>query len=215
MCMSKEMEENVLKTDEDFHEDLDKNFLEFEGKYTSDIAMLPVFKDLMESSPEVKDFLYVEGEDIYYSKGDEFLRHRLPTKISPRSELTHKKKPEGASNNIARTEVDVRVDKNDVVTIKKFCDVLGFKHYFRITKYCHIYYTAESTLVFYSIKDHEGGKGTRDHFVEIEVDKKLAANITRNECKAIIRRWENFLAPIGIKYQKRLDRQLFDIYRKF
>jgi adenylate cyclase class IV len=198
-----------------FHEDIDTDFLEYESKYAVDVDVMFRFKNLVESNEDVKSFLYAEGDDVYYSKGDEFLRHRLAAQDSSKSELTYKSKPEGASNNVARTEVDLRVDKCDVHTVRKFTEVLGFKYNFRITKYCHIYFAKDATLVFYSIKDHDSKKGTSDHYIEVEVDKELSSKLTKDECRAIMRKWENFLEPIGIKYQKRLHRQLFDIYRKF
>lgn len=207
--------EKAKEEDKQFHKDIDTDFLEYETKYSVGEGAVYLFKDLMETSEEVRDFLYVEGDDIYYSKGEAFLRHRLPTKASPRSELTHKSKPKEAINNVARTEVNLKVTKNDLETVKKFTEVLGFKYNFRITKYCHIYYTKDANLVFYSIKDHDGRKVTRDHYIEIEVNEDLATELTKEECKEIIRKWETFLEPLGVKYQKRLYRQLFDIYRKF
>lgn len=203
-------------SNKDFHEDIDTDFLEFETKYSVDGSVQFPFKDIIEREIDDYEFLYVEGVDIYYSTNDEFLRHRLPTKQSPRSELTYKSKPKGATSAVARTEVNLRVDKNDVSTVRKFTDMLGFRYNFKITKYCHIYFLEDANLVFYSIKDHTYKESkTKDHYIEIEVNEKLASKLSKEECKAIVRKYESLLEPVGVKHQRRLYKQLFDIYRKF
>ena len=131
-----------------------------------------------------------------------------------REELTYKSKPENATNNIARTEVNLRVDKNSQETVEKFVNVLGFKKNFTITKICHIYFAADANLVFYSIIDHDAKKKDMDHFIEIEVNEELCSKLTEEENWNIIRKWENVLAPVNVSPQKRLRKALFDMYYK-
>jgi adenylate cyclase class IV len=197
-----------------FHEDLDVNFLEMETKYNTSAEIQFKFKQILDSHPEVEDFLYVQGDDIYYTKGEEFLRYRMPSdKKNKRSELTYKTK-HGNKTNIARTEVNLRVDYNDHNTIEKFVNILGFDFNFRINKICHIYYTKEANLVFYSIIDHANKDKDPSHFIEIEVNEELASTLTEEQNWDIIRKWENILAPAGVIPQKRLRKSLFEIYRK-
>jgi predicted adenylyl cyclase CyaB len=192
---------------------VDNEFIEFETKYRISGDMVYKFKEIVGSHPEIEDFLYVEGDDIYYTKEDEFLRYRMPPKKNKRAELTYKTK-HGAKNNVARTEVNLRVDSNDHSTVEKFVNILGFKYNFRITKICHIYYTKEANLVFYSIIDHTDSNKKMEHFVEIEVNEELSSTLTEQENWAIIKRWENIMAPIGIIAQKRLSKSLFEMYKK-
>jgi len=195
---------------------IDQDFLEFETKYRTTVDKVYKFKDIIEMRPDVKDFLYVQGDDIYYTKKDDFLRHRLAAKGSKRAELTYKYTPKEAKNNIARTEVNLRVDANDESTVKKFTEVLKFKYNFRITKICHIYYAEDANLVFYSIKDHDDPKQKdMDHYIEIEVNEELCSKLTKEENMEVIRKWERILEPIGVKHQGRLPGSLFDMYRKF
>jgi len=193
---------------------IDQEFLEFETKYNTDGELVYKFKEIVGSHPDIEDFLYVEGDDIYYTKGEEFLRYRMPqSKKNKRAELTYKTK-HGNKNNIARTEVNLRVDPNDHATVEKFVNILGYEQNFRITKICHIYYTKEANLVFYSIIDHANKSKSMSHFIEIEVNEELATGLTEEENWDIIRKWEGVMAPLGVLAQKRLRKSLFEMYRK-
>ena len=131
-----------------------------------------------------------------------------------REELTYKSKPEGAKNNIARTEVNLRVDSNSQETVEKFVNVLGFEKNFSITKICHIYFAKDANLVFYSIVDHDAKSKEMSHFIEIEVNEELCSKLTEEENWNVIRKWENIMAPLSISPQKRLKKSLFDMYFK-
>jgi adenylate cyclase class IV len=184
-------------------------FLEIETKYdASDIDRIK-FKNLLKSmSP--KSFLYVESTDIYYSKDDDFIRYRMPpeTDKSKRSELTLKKKTtEG--NNVVRKEINLRVDQNDPSIIEAFCEALGYKKNFSVYKICDIYFFDDADIVFYTVLD-ENKKSA--NFLEIEVNEEL--DISKEEAKEIIIKYEKLLAPLGINAQKRMKKSLWEIYRR-
>lgn len=188
---------------------MSKKFLEIETKYdASDIDRVS-FKKLVKSLSPVS-FVYVESTDIYYSKGDEFLRYRMApeTDRSKRSELTFKKKTV-AGNNVIRTEVNLRVDPNDQQTISAFCEGIGYKKNFSVYKMCDIYYFDDADVVFYTVLD-DNKKAS--NFLEIEVREDLPIN--ENEAREIIAKYEKLLQPLGLNAQKRMRRSLWEIYRK-
>lgn len=189
-----------------------EEFTEFETKYRVDGSLVYAFKQLIkEKLPEYKESIYIESDDIYYVKGDEFLRYRFADdKKIKRSELTYKKKTVDA-HNIIRKEVNLRVDHNDKDTVTAMAEALGFEKNFRISKIVHIYVYEDATLPFYSVIAEDG---KIDHFMEIEVDESLIPSLTKEEAMDIIKKYESLLAPLGISAQKRLRKSLFEMYRK-
>ena len=110
----------------------ENKYLEVEAKYNADDIDCIKFKDLTKSLGP-KSFLYVESTDVYYLRAEnEFLRYRMPSENrlggdeENRSELTFKKKSMD-KNNWVRTEVNLRVDKNDPFLIHAFCEGLGYQ----------------------------------------------------------------------------------------
>jgi adenylate cyclase class IV len=186
-------------------------FIEFETKYKIDCSKVFDFKQLIENMPEVKEFVYCEGPDWYFTKADgSFLRYRrAETDKGGRSELTLKQKPEGASNNIKRKEVNLRVDKNNFETIQEAATMLGFAFNFQIVKQCHIYNFKDATLVFYTVYD---SNKNRQSFVEIELNEQLIPTLTEDECWDIIKKYEVKLEPLGITYKNRLTKSLYEMY---
>lgn len=185
-------------------------FLEIESKYRADKIDRLKFKELG-NSLNPKNFLYVESDDTYYTKSEtEFLRYRAADKNtkSKRSELTFKKKT-ARNNNLVRVEVNLRVDTNTPETVKEFAEGLGYKFNFQITKYCDIYYYDDADIVYYSVRDEEG---KYQSFMEIEVMEGYAKS--QEEAKAILSKYEKLLEPLGITYQNRLRKSLFEMYRK-
>lgn len=181
---------------------------EFEVKFRVDITKLHPFKNIMTNKAGLKNFIYVESDDVYFVNKDEFLRFRFdPNKKEKRKELTYKKRLND-KDNIQRIEVNLRVDPTDYDTAEYFCNVLGYQENFRIQKMCHIYNFEDATLVFYTVKD--GSK--LDHFMEIEVREDM--EFTEDQAWAIIRKWEKELEPLGITAQNRLRKSLFDMYRR-
>ncbi len=199
-------------------------FHEFEVKFRIDEKLLNDWKHLLrkyaEENPDnYKDFVYVDSDDIYYTKESsdpsidyEFVRYRFSDdKKDKRAELTTKKKLKDA-NNIIRIEHNVRVDKNDRDTIEGFITTgLGYEYNFKITKFVSIYIFKDATLPFYTVTDE---KGKRDAFVEIEVDERLLHSITEKDAWDIVDKYEKLLAPLGITPRNRLRKSLFEMYKK-
>lgn len=185
-------------------------FVEFETKYKiEDPKLLWDFKHLVETQLGRKDFLYIQSDDIYYTKSvDQFIRYRF-SETDKRAELTIKRKI-GNGNNIIREETNVRVDNNAFALMETFISQLGFSFNFRINKQCHIYHGDDATLVFYSVRDLETNKLA--HFIEIEV--KEGGGFTEEESWAIIKKYETALAPLGVTAQKRLRKSLYEMYRR-
>jgi adenylate cyclase class IV len=188
-------------------------FVEFETKYRLDGDKVFEFKEIVESIDDTYDFLYIQGPDWYYTKPDgSFLRYRkAENDKTNRAELTMKVKPIGASSNIVRKEINLRVDKNLFGTIEAFANMLGYQYNFKIWKMCHIYKFKDATLVFYTVRDD---KGSVDHFAEIEVDEDTIHKITEDEAIAVIKKYERILAPLGISHHKRVKKSLYEMYVK-
>lgn len=147
---------------------------------------------------------------MYYVKENEFIRYRMASASDPtkRSEMTYKKK-HASGNNIIRTEINLRVDPNEPETVKGFCEVLGYVHNFSIFKMCDIYYYDDADIVLYSVLDDAGKIA---HFLEIEVDESL--DISEDQAREILVKYEKLLAPLGINAYKRKKLSLFEMYRK-
>ena len=187
-----------------------KKYLELETKYSASEIDLFAFKALaMTLKP--KSFLYVESTDVYYTKSEtEFLRYRMSAvgDVSNRSEITFKKK-HSDTNNVVRTEVNLRVDPNDRDTVVAFCEGLGYERNFSILKICQIYYFDDADIVYYSVID-ENQKVA--HYLEIEVLEEL--DLSPEQGWEVIRKYEELLSSLGINPQKRMKLSLFERYRK-
>ena len=183
---------------------------EFETKYRVDGDLVYKFKSIV-SEMDYKNFVYAEGPDYYYTKPDgSFMRYRKAV-TERRAEVTMKEKPDGATYNIQRKEVNWRVDNNDKETIHEGAIMMGYKFNFSIWKSCHIYNFKDATLVFYTVR---GDDNKLDHFVEIEIDEKTIHKLTEKEAMNIIRKYEDILSPLGITYKNRLKKSLYEMYVK-
>lgn len=201
---------------------LDPN-TEFECKYRVEPHVLVEFKKIVSELPNLRSFLYVEGPDFYYSHPDyddsSFGRYRRPSfgLDGGRAEWTVKFKPKGAKNSIKRLEVNWRVDQTSEEDVKRGAELMGFKHNFSIIKSCQIYKFEDATLVFYTVYDvTESSTSSKvDHFVEIEVAEKMITDgMAEDQAWGIVEKYEKSLAPIGINPQKRLRKQLWDMYKR-
>lgn len=196
---------------------------EFECKYRVEPHVVVDFKKIVESLPDLKSFLYVEGPDFYYSHpafdDRSFGRYRRPSfgLDGGRAEWTVKRFPQGAKNGIKRLEMNWRVDQTPEEDVKRGAEVMGFVLNFAIKKSCQIYKFDDVTLVFYTVYDITSGSAAEkvDHFVEIEVcERMISQGLTEDQAWAIIEKYEKVLAPIGINPQKRLRKQLWDMYKR-
>lgn len=184
-------------------------FTEFETKYRVDGDLQYKFKALM-SDKDFKEFTYAEGPDYYYTRPDKsFLRYRKAF-TEKRSEVTIKKKPEGAKSNLIRKEVNWRVDRNSKDTIEAGAEMMGYKFNFSIHKQCHIYKMKDGTnIVFYSVRDMDN---KMEHFIEIELNEETVHQLTKEEALDTIRKYEDMLSPIGITHRNRMNKSLFELY---
>jgi adenylate cyclase class IV len=188
-------------------------YIEFETKYRVEGGLIYDFKALVENTLKDFEFLYVQSDDVYYTRGkeNEFLRYRFSNnKKDKRKELTYKEKLT-RKNNIRRKEINKRVDLNDNKAVHQFVLAVGYKFNFKISKIAHIYKFKDATLPFYTVIKEDG---TRDHFIEIEVDEDLLKSISEEESWAIIEKYEAILAPLGVKASGRLKESLFEMNRR-
>lgn len=189
-------------------------FVEIETKYeVSEKEMFP-FKSIVEKLEQYDDkcFLYVQGPDVFYAypkNPNKFGRYRK-AEGEKRAEWTVKEKLDENST-IFRTETNWRVDFTPKDEIHKGAVEMGFVYDTEIWKACHIYRLDDANLVFYTVRDEEGGIA---HFIEIEVREDLKLE-NEEEAMAIITKYESVLSPLGIKPQKRKRRSLRDMYSKF
>jgi adenylate cyclase class IV len=195
-------------------EEKPKEYLEVEVKYNADEISRTAFKDLARSL-NPKTFLYVESKDVYYVRQeDEFLRYRMPSENrlcgddETRSELTFKKKHK-ENNNWVRTEVNLRIDKNDPALVHAFCEGLGYKKNFSIGKNCDIYFFDDADIVFYSVQDEDGKYA---NYLEIEASEDIG--MTYEQSWEVVLKYEKLLLPLGISPQKRKKLSLYEMYKK-
>lgn len=195
-----------------------ESLTEFETKYRVEPHLLIEFKQIVSKLPNLKKFLYVEGEDKYFIKsGDHFARYRSPAHglDDGRSEVTWKRKPAGAKNNINRTEINWRVNGTPEEAIVAGLEGDGYVFNFSIYKNCHIYNLDDVTLVFYTVFDTTTPKVTKtDTFCEIEICEELVITLTEVQAMEIISKYEKILEPMGLNAQRRLRKSLFEIYRR-
>jgi len=188
---------------------------EFETKYRVNGDIEQPFKFLIMSLEEKLgkwEFTYAEGPDYYYTKSDRsFGRYRKAIN-QKMAWWTMKEKPEGARHNIKRKEVNWRVDVTPYNTIHEGAVMQGYSLNFKIYKVCHIYKFKEATFVFYRVIDSDTNKP--DHFIEIELDEETIGSLTTSEAWEKIKKYEQLLEPLGITYRNRLNKSLFEMYRR-
>lgn len=189
-----------------------RDHIEFETKYRVDGSLLYPFKELVETLPGIKSFLYVQGPDEYFISTEGLARYRREEfSKSGRAEITFKDKPNGAANNIIRKEVNWRVDHTKPKDIREGLKMRGYTFNFKVWKYCHIYKAEDVTLVFYSVRDEETKEYA--HFIEIEVDE--GRGFTEEQSWGLIRKYEELLAPLGgLSARNRMRKSLFEMYKR-
>lgn len=214
--------------------------IEFETKYRVEDHLLIEFKQIVENlqadiqfrknQDGGEFFIYVEGPDRFFTYPDgwfdfnkkwdttgTFIRYRKPSHglDKGRRQVTWKYKPKGASNNVKRKEHNWDVAGTPEKTIIEQIQDSGATYNFEIVKNCHIYRFEDATVVFYTVYDTTDGKVKKaDSFVEIEVCEETIHNLSEDQAWEVIRKYEKALLPLGINAQKRMDKSLFEIYRR-
>lgn len=184
--------------------------LELEFKYKADEVSLTAFDEAMKAhNPEFKK-LDVSSWDVYYAnpeKEDRFLRLRM----GQRPEFTIKvKSAEGVQK---RTEINVALlgDQEKVVTA--ICAELGYKKNIKIYKSCFIYFYDMYNTVYYTVYDAELKEIGR--FIELEFNEAKVNEVGEDYAFTLLRDLENnILGPLGITHRNRLQKSLFDMYRR-
>ena len=192
-------------------------YKEIEVKFRSDIADLTRFCLLCDKLPNLVEYASVTGPDEYYIKEEKFIRYRKESHKGPngRAELTTKTKPDGAKNNIVRTEYNVRVDGTPPDAVRGMIGTLGFQLDFIINKHCWIYRFEDANVVFYTVSDVTDGKARDERaFIEIEVDEEKLHHMTLDQAQQVIKKYEEALEPLGINAYKRVRKSLFETYSR-
>lgn len=188
---------------------------EFECKYRTDEKELIKFKRLVEAIPEEKTFHYAQGPDIYYTTklnvDCAFARYRKAShEKKPTAWLTYKKKLVN-NRSYKRKEPNIFVTGTPLEAVETALQMHGYSRNFQITKFCHIYYFEDATVVFYTVVDE---KDTHFSFIEIEVKEETISEKTEDEAWEVIKKYESYLEPMGITYKNRMQKSLFDLFKK-
>lgn len=188
---------------------------EFETKYITEEANLIKFKKIAQNIEGLKSFVYAEGPDRYYVPNLPvealFARYRRAAhEKKPTEWLTYKKKLI-ENRSYKRKEPNIFVTGTSLTDIEAALEMNGYEFNFTIYKYCHIYFYGDAVLVFYTVVD---GDDKHTSFIEIEVDEQTIGKKTEEEAWDVVRKYEAFLEPLGITYRNRLQKSLFDMYRK-
>lgn len=204
--------------------------IEFETKYRVEDHLLIKFKQIMENQEDLKDFIYVEGPDFFYTypqawfdanpqwePNGTFVRYRKPSfgLDKGRRQVTWKYKPIDAKNSIKRKEHNWDIGKTPEKVIIEQLQSSGLLFNASIVKNCHIYIFGDATLVFYTVYDTTYGEPKKaDYFVEIEVDENTIGDLNEDEAWKVIEKYEQVLSPLGISARNRLRKSLFEMYKK-
>ena len=188
---------------------------EFETKYKVDESKRIPFKQIAQDVPGLKSFVYAEGPDRYYIPSLPvealFARYRKAAhEKNPTEWLTYKKKLL-EKGSYKRKEPNLVVTKTPLSEIEAALEMNMYKFNFEIYKYCDIYFFQDACIVFYTVIDD---KGSNISFIEIEVDEKTISTKTEAEAWEVIRKYEAILEPLGVTYRNRLQKSLFDMYKK-
>jgi hypothetical protein len=196
-------------------ESLIPRFTEFETKYRTELDQQMRFKTIVEDLPGLEGFKYAQGPDTYYTKPDgsfgRYRRGQFPWS-DKFAQWTRKQKRDGVKNNVQRFESNWRVDSTPQEEIHAGALNEGYQLNFEILKSCHIYYFNDATLVFYTVR--EKGTTNFDHFIEIEVKEETIHRLTEEQAWGVITKYEKILEPVGVNARKRLQKSLFEMYRK-
>lgn len=185
--------------------------IEIEYKYRADKIKLQDFINLVKNLNPLKR-KDASSWDFYFTKDsnpDDFIRYRE----SDNPELTIKRKT-NTSNSWERVEIDLPLDKDRISKeiVENWAGLENYKQNFSIYKTCVIFWLEKVNLVYYLTYD--SNMKELDRFIEIEVNKDYVTKVGSEKAFLELLEVERKLEPIGITYNNRLKRSLFDIYRK-
>ena len=151
-------------------------------------------------------FYQVKGPDVYYSKGEDVIRHRIfLDKLS--GELTVKTRK--SSNSLEdRNEIDLDLGKTEILTVHAFLSAIGFRREFTIIKDALIFEYDKVSVVLYSahLSDDEEDKR---HFLEIEIDKN--SGIEYEEAVLLLNSWSKKIEFL-LSLSPPRNRSLYEIF---
>lgn len=185
---------------------------ELEYKYDARLVNKDAFLDWVENyrGASYGERVYDSSVDTYYApfslENRSFMRYRANRE---KPEITLKVPTEDP---FLRYETDLilgRAMNLQPHVIQKFCELLGYRRDFSLTKWCDIYHVGDLAYVYYEVRKF--GKTEIDKYVEIEVDKTL---VSENYDEAL-RQLRQAATSMSKQFPglKLLRTSLFDIYR--
>lgn len=182
-------------------------YQELEYKYKADHITPGQFVDFVSNNFDIIDILTARGHDKFFSNGNPnmFMRYRNGSGLNDNCELTIKKKIT-EKNSWNRVEVDVPLNKNkiDAELVEVFANILDFKYDFTILKLNYVIRTPGITFAYYIVNN-------KDSYLEIEANKGSFTN--EDEAFEILHKAEKKLSELGITYNNRTKKSLYEMYR--
>lgn len=182
-------------------------FREIEVKYAADHIKLQDFLNIINTLPIKKSLLVSSFDEYFTNNKNDFIRYRHN---EGRGELTIKQRVSNKNNN-ERIEVNVSAGGNNIESIAKFANLLGYQHNFTIYKTCQIFWLDKVDLVYYVVYDKEFKELRR--FIEIEALEEIPWT-SAEEAWAEITKYEKLLEPLGITPRNRMKLSLFQLFDK-
>lgn len=183
---------------------------EYEQKYRVDNILLQDFQILMNTLPDLHEYISGGGWDFYYSKPgtDTFQRLRCDPRFP---ELTKKIKINGS--NQRRREYDIKLVAEDPSSspryIQQYLEEDGYQVNFSIYKAYDIWVFDEVNYVYYVVFDNNLKELGR--FVEVELNKKKVKDIVHP--LATLHRHAQLLSKIGLTPAFRETRSLWEMWK--
>lgn len=188
----------------------DMDFKEIEFKYDATGIDLKAFNKAAKALKPLRS-LKVSGWDHYFSRPDEMNRFFRFRDDKKNPELTAKTRLNKKSST-HRIEANVRLKPGTTLQevtelMKQNLNSLNFS----IVKNCQIYFYAEADIVFYTVFDERNKKVGQ--FLEIEFLQSVKGKKVSYALK-VIKKYEKALASIGIAPSKRINKTLWEMYRR-
>lgn len=182
-------------------------FKEIEFKYDASEISLESFLSIIKKLPVKKRLIVSSFDDYFVNEDGDAIRYRHN---EARGELTIKRKL-SKTNSFKRIEVNLPTKGDALETVNEFCSLLGYEYNFGIYKTCQIYWLEKVDLVYYVIYDKELKEQRR--FIEIEALEDYPWK-SEEEAMAEVIKYEKMLEPLGLSPQRRMKKNLFEIFKK-